>query len=168
MEIFISDKKNVYKNMNQDIIWLSNGAMIGDLFVKINDSYYNLIVYDFCSFIFRFKSEIEYLFDAKSFRNEFIFFKKLVYNEPNSVFSINGLNITAINETILNLLKRDSGYFDRIKKCEIIDDKICLNISPHEKIENIRLGVPNEVPISSLVKIYPYDESEWQGIKIIS
>lgn len=168
MEIFISNKKNAYKNMNQDMIWLSNGSIIGDLFVKINESYYNLIVYDFCSFIYRFKSEIEYLFDTKSFHDEFIFFEKLVYNEPNSVFSINGLNITAINETILNLLKRDAGYFDRIKECEIIDDKICFNISLYEKNENIRLGLSNEVPISSLVRIYPYDETEWRNIKIIS
>lgn len=165
MEIFVCDIKNAYKNTRQNIIWLSNNAMIGDLFVKINESYYNLTIYDFCSFIFRFKSEVESFFDTKATNNEFVYHKKLVYNEPNSVFSINGLNITAINETILNLLSRDSGYFDRLKKCEVIDDIICLNISEHEKIENMRIGLPNEIKINSLVRIYPYAESEWTNIK---
>lgn len=157
LEIFVSDNSRIYKNKNGEII-LSDSTFLNDIYVKINNCYYNIYVHDFVNFVFDHKNEIK---EAINFLEPIDSKKVFKCNNQiglpaNFVLATGGMSKHAV---INALLAQDYHFFyERLKPCEVINDEIQLDLSPSLKAEYIEEGDPLSIPINKLIKLYPNED----------
>ncbi len=154
IEIFYTDESRAYKDNKGDLI-LRDATFLNDIYVKINNNYYNIYVQDFINFVFEHKKEIKGALNfLEPIDNNKIFNCNDQIGFPaNLVFATGGMSKKSV---IKALLTQDEYFFyERLKPCEVIEEEILLELSPSLKAEYIEDGDSLTVPIKNLIRIFP-------------
>lgn len=157
IEIFYTDNSRMYKDKNGEII-LSDSTFLSDIYVKINNNYYNIHVHDFVNFVFNHKKEIK---EAINFL-EPIDSKKICKCDEqiglpaNFVLTTGGMSKKAVINALLS--QDEYIFYERLKPCEVVNEEILLELSPRLKADYIKDGDSLTVPIEKLIRIFPHNE----------
>lgn len=154
IEIFYTDQSRSYKDKNGDLV-LRDSTFLNDVYVKLNNNYYNINVHCFVNFIFEYKEVVR---DALKFlepidKNKDFNCDEQIGFPANLVFSTGGMSKKSV---IKALLSQDEYFFyGRLKPCKIVTDEILLELSPRVEAGYIEDGDSLSIPIKDLIKIYP-------------